>query len=96
VRLLLPLPRPASRPFPERAQLLFCVGIVCAEATFCAAAPLLPLPRRMKSGTFPPPSLKAEADPELTYKSLDANSNNILDSVSLIILSLSSIKVCWR
>ena len=50
----------------------------------------------MKSGTFPPPSLKADADPELTYKSLDANSNNILDSVSLIILSLSSIKVCWR
>jgi hypothetical protein len=49
----------------------------------------------MKSGTFPPPSLKAEADPELAYKSLDANSN-ILDSVSLIILSLSSIKVCWR
>ena len=50
----------------------------------------------MKSGTFPPPSLKAEAGPELAYKSLDANSNNILDSVSLIILSLSSIKVCWR
>ena len=50
----------------------------------------------MKSGTFPPPSLKAEADPELRYKALDASSNNILDSVSLIILSLSSIKVCWR
>ena len=96
MRLLLPLPRPASRPLPERAQLLFCVGIGCAEAV-CAAAPLLPLPRRMKSGTFPPPSsLKAEADPKLTHEALDANSNNILDSVSLIILSLSSVKVCWR
>lgn len=49
-----------------------------------ARALLMPLPlrRRMRSGTFPPPSLKAEADPELTYKALDSNGNNVLDSVS--------------
>jgi hypothetical protein len=36
---------------------------------------------RTQSGTFPPPSLKAEADPNLVFTSLDGNSNNILDSV---------------
>ena len=37
----------------------------------------------MRAGPFPPPRLLPQADPALTFKSLDRNSNSVLDSDEL-------------